>query len=200
MCHYRYRYVQLYGMVHQMFGTRVVFIGVPNNVGKAPQPAQFIGGMTPGNCDFEVPIFYSFISRPFDASFHPVLRWDDPNVMTRPYELMCDPNPCTDTTLNLPNEHFAICCGDKVSRSGQTWWNSRQCIKDRRNDACRAKYGYNFSLVVDEPVVGAFIAGGTSISTTVECRHKTFSGSFVTDGIATVTCQDLQPCTTTWSN
>ena len=251
MCHYKYRYVQLYGMVHQMFGTRVVFIGVPNNVGKAPEPAQFIGGMTPGNCfvnasgqfckrwagygvlsqrtprtkrhnpdiaarnanglkpgwvkaremcDFEVPIFYSFISRPFYANFHSVFRWDDPNVMTRPYELMCDPNPCTDTTLNLPNEHFAICYGDKVSRSGTTWWNSRRCIKDRRNDACRAKYGYNFSSVVDEPVVGGFVDGGTSISTTIECRHKTFSGSFVTDGIATVTCQDLQPCTTAWSN
>ena len=49
-CHYSFRYVQLYGMLLQMFESRVVFVGVPNKAGWYPEPAQFSGGFASKSC------------------------------------------------------------------------------------------------------------------------------------------------------
>ena len=86
---------------------------------------------------------YSFISKPFYANYHNVARWNDPDIMRRPFEMMCDPNPCLDETLDEGVEHVALCYGDRMRRGRWgNWGNTKRCLEDRGVDPCRAKFAY----------------------------------------------------------
>jgi hypothetical protein len=250
-CHYSYRYVQLYGMLHQMFSSRVVFVGVPNNGQYYPQPSQFIGGFIPwacyvnatgqfcamrnvgygvnagstiaakahnpdilsrdsrglrvswgkarSSCAFENPTMYSFISKPFYANYHNVARWNDPDIMRRPFEMMCDPNPCLDETLDEGVEHVALCYGDRMRRGRWgAWGNTRRCLEDRGVDACRAKFAYDAGTDVDRAVYSGETKG-SSYEVSFTCR-VTRAGTTAEEtlGSMSVSCDDLQKCVGTW--
>ena len=247
-CHYSFRYVQLYGMLHQMFKSRVVFVGVPNRHGLIPEPAQFTGGFMSkpcfvnatgqfcgknnvgygvlagsthsskahnpdivkrragglrvsfgkarSSCVMHNPTIYSFISRPPYANYYNIARWNDPNNHMRPFEMMCDPNPCTDPTVEDADEAIRLCTGE----NRRTWRNTNRCITDRVYDACRAKYGRYGEGIIDKVNVGAMSTPGGNFRKSFTCTSSTDAGaSYVTDGVATVTCQDLEPCEVTWS-
>ena len=250
-CHYSYRYVQLYGMLHQMFSSRVVFVGVPNNGQYYPQPSQFIGGFIPwacyvnatgqfcamrnvgygvnagstiaakahnpdilsrdsrglrvswgkarSSCAFENPTMYSFISKPFYANYHNVARWNDPDIMRRPFEMMCDPNPCLDETLDEGVEHVALCYGDRMRRGRWgAWGNTKRCLEDRGVDACRAKFAYDAGTDVDRAVYSGETRG-SSYEVSFTCR-VTRAGTTAEEtlGSMSVSCDDLQKCVGTW--
>ena len=247
-CHYSFRYVQLYGMLHQMFKSRVVFVGVPNRHGLIPEPAQFTGGFMSkpcfvnasgqfcgknnvgygvlagsthsskahnpdivkrragglrvsfgkarSSCVMHNPTIYSFISRPPYANYYNIARWSDPNYHMRPFEMMCDPNPCTDPTVEDADEAIRLCTGE----NRRTWRNTNRCITDRVYDACRAKYGRYGEGIIDKVNVGAMSTPGGNFRKSFTCTSSTDAGaSYVTDGVATVTCRDLEPCEVTWS-
>ena len=247
-CHYSFRYVQLYGMLHQMFKSRVVFVGVPNRNGLIPEPAQFTGGFMSkpcfvnatgqfcgknnvgygvlagsthaskahnpdivkrragglrvsfgkarSSCVMHNPTIYSFISRPPYANYYNIARWSDPNYHMRPFEMMCDPNPCTDPTVEDADEAIRLCTGE----NRRSWRNTNRCITDRVYDACRAKYGRYGEGIIDKVNVGAMSTPGGNFRKSFTCTSSTDAGaSYVTDGVATVTCRDLEPCEVTWS-
>lgn len=251
-CHYSFRYVQLYGMLHQMFKSRVVFVGVPNSAGWYPEPAQFTGGFMAkpcfvnatgqfcgmnnvgygvnsgsthsskshnpdivernarglrvawgkarSSCVMHNPTIYSFISRPPYANYHNIARWNDPNKHVRPFELMCDPNPCTDPTLEDADEAIKLCAGESSYRNRQQWANTDHCLNDRVYDACRAKYNKFGEGIIDEVRVGSSSVSGGVFRKSFTCKSSTDKGAtFVTDGTASVTCRDLEPCAVTWT-
>ena len=252
-CHYSYRYVQLYGMLHQMFASRVVFVGVPNNAQMYPWPSQFIGGFIPwacyvnasgqfcamqnvghgvnvgsthpskthnpdivtreprglrvgwGNvresCVFENPVMYSFISRPFYANYHNVARWNDPNIMRRPFEMLCDPNPCVDETLDEGVEHVGLCYGDRFRRNnGGDWGNTKKCLEDRGVDACRAKFAYDAGIDVDRATFSDESKGASTYQITFTCLVRRAGDSAEeTLGSMSVACEDLDKCAGTWN-
>ena len=254
-CHYSYRYVQLYGMLHQMFSSRVIFVGVPNSDGWYPQPAQFSGGFSPNscyvnasgqfcamrnighgvlrgrthsskshnpdivnreptglrvgwgvareNCVFHNPTLYSFISKPTYANYHNIARWTDPNIHVRPFEMMCDPNPCIDETLENATEAIKLCVGDDVYRGRKHFGNTDRCVRDRVVDACRARFGVPAAGGADRADVGAGSVSGSGAGRRFRmaftCQQADDAVNFRNLGTANVECADLQPCGVTWS-
>ena len=123
------------------------------------------------SCAFENPTMYSFISKPFYANYHNVQRWNDPDIMRRPFEMMCDPNPCLDETLDEGVEHVALCYGDRMRRgSWGDWGNTKRCLEDRGVDACRAKFAYDAGTDVDRATYSGERRGSSSYEVSFTCR------------------------------
>ena len=153
------------------------------------------------SCAFENPVMYSFISRPFYANYHNVARWNDPDIMRRPFEMMCDPNPCSDPTLDEGVEHVGLCVGDSYRRGGWgVWGNTKKCLRDRRVDACRAKFEYDAGTDVDRVTFGPETFGTETYEASFECHvQRAGSATEETLGSMRVSCADLEKCVGTWN-